>query len=125
MSPAARSVYFFGIYEFTVAAALIFFPNILLRLLGFHETTEVWVRIIGVLAAGFGILYVMSALKNIREIFPLTVIVRLFAFFAFLMFVLAGLAQPMLVALGTVDLAGSMWTMMALKTEQRNNPVHR
>jgi hypothetical protein len=50
MDAAAKSVCYFGFYLYGVALTLIFFPNVLLRVLGIPETSEVWIHIVGLLA---------------------------------------------------------------------------
>ena len=47
MSAAARSILIYSIYLFGLGAALLVVPNIPIRLFGLAETTEVWVRILG------------------------------------------------------------------------------
>ena len=50
MSRAARSVLVFGLYLVVVGIALIVAPNPLLVLLRFPASTEIWPRVVGVLA---------------------------------------------------------------------------
>ena len=47
MTPAAKSVYYFGFYLYLVGATLIFIPNFLLKTMGIPETNEVWIRVVG------------------------------------------------------------------------------
>ncbi len=54
MSRAAFTVKAFGVYLLLLGAALVFVPNLLLSLLGMPPTTEVWIRVVGVLVFNIG-----------------------------------------------------------------------
>jgi membrane-bound ClpP family serine protease len=79
------------------------------------ETEEVWVRVVGVLALCIGFYYHQTGSKNITAFVPLTVVARIFVFFAFTAFVLLKFVSPMLILFGVVDLIGAIWTWMTLK----------
>jgi hypothetical protein len=115
MSPAAKSVYYFGFYLYLVSITLVFFPNILLSALHIPETNEVWIRVLGVLVGLIGFYYHRSGAKNISAFFPLTIPTRVVVLIAFILFAVLKMASPMLVGFGVVDFAGAMWTMTALK----------
>jgi hypothetical protein len=115
MTPAAKSVYYFGFYLYLVGATLIFIPNIFLSTLGITETNEVWIRVLGLLAGLIGFYYHQTGAKNIDTFFPLTIPTRIIVFISFLVFVILKMASPMLAGIGAVDLAGAIWTFMALK----------
>jgi len=115
MSPAAKSVYYFGFYLYLVSLTLVFFPNILLGVLHIPETNEVWIRVLGVLVGLIGFYYHRSGAKNISAFFPLTVPTRTVVLLSFIVFVVLKMASPVLIGFGAVDFAGALWTMMALK----------
>jgi hypothetical protein len=48
---------------------------------------------------------------------PWTVPARIGVFVAFVGFVVAGLVGPVMIALGSVDLLGALWTRWTLKAE--------
>ena len=83
MSNAAKSVRFFGLYLVGLGAILLVVPNVLLSVFGLPMTSEVWIRVAGML-------------------------------------VLLGLAAPALILFGAVDLAGAIWTGLALR---QNTPA--
>jgi hypothetical protein len=56
MSPAARSLQAFAFYLGAVAATLLLAPNVLLDAFGVPRTTEVWIRVAG-MVVGFLALY--------------------------------------------------------------------
>jgi hypothetical protein len=115
MTPAAKSVYFFGIYLYIVGLTLIFIPNVLLSNLGIPETKEVWIRVTGALAFIIGYYYHRSGANNVQAFFKLTVPARVLVFIAFTVFVLMQYISPVLAFFGMVDLAGALWTWQSLK----------
>ena len=115
MTPAAKSVYYFGFYLYLVGATLIFVPNLFLSTLGIPETNEVWIRVLGVIVGLLGFYYHQTGAKNISAFFPLTIPTRIVVFISFLVFVILKMASPMMVGIGAIDLAGAVWTFMELK----------
>ena len=84
MSPAARSILVYSIYLFGQGLTLLIAPNIALRIFGLPETSEVWVRIVGMTVFFFAIYYVVAARNEFRPFFAVSVATRLsvVAFFA-------------------------------------------
>jgi hypothetical protein len=115
MTPAARSVCYFGFYLYVVGLTLIAVPNMFLQTLQLPETNEVWIRIVGVLAFGLGFYYHRTGVQNNVSFFKLTVPTRVFVFIAFTAFVLLNYVSPILIGIGVVDLLGAAWTYYALK----------
>jgi hypothetical protein len=115
MTKAARTVFVYSLYLFTMGAGLLVLPNVLLPLFGFEKTTEVWVRLLGLFTFVVGIYYLLSALHEQKEFFKATVIGRL-VFFSVIVVMVLGFGQPaMLLAIGSVDLVGALWTWSQLK----------
>jgi hypothetical protein len=117
MTAAAKSVCYFGFYLYGVAIVLIFFPNLLLGMMGMPETTEVWIRILGLLTGIIGYYYHRNGTANNRIFFPFTVHARVVVFLSFVVFVALKMASPMLIGFGVVDLLGAVWTWRALRRE--------
>ncbi|MGL6269935.1 MAG: hypothetical protein ACRC2O_18525 [Chitinophagaceae bacterium] len=115
MTPAAKSIYYFGFYLYLVGATLIFIPDIFLSTLGMPASNDVWIRVLGVIVGLLGFYYHQTGTKNISAFFPLTIPTRIMVFTAFLVFVILKMASPVMVGIGAVDLAGAIWTFMALK----------
>jgi hypothetical protein len=118
MTPAARSVHSFGTYLVLLGAILLVAPNPLLGLFGMPGTTEVWIRVVGMLVAFLGIYYRTSAAAELTPFFLATVMLRASAPLFFLGFVLAGWVQWQLLLFGVVDAAGAVWTWTALHRGQ-------
>lgn len=116
MSPAAKSVFIFGIYLSVLGIVLVAVPNLLLTLFGIAETGEVWIRVVGMLVLLLSVYYVQLAQKELTDFFWISVYVRSAVIVFFTAFVLLGYTQPVLILFGAVDLLGALWTWRALKT---------
>jgi hypothetical protein len=115
MSAAATTVFAFGCYLLLLGVALILFPNTVLSLFGVAPTIEVWIRVAGMLVLFLGAYYLLAALAELRPFFRWSVPVRASVIVFFAVFVLLGLAPPVLLLLGAVDLAAAAWTWLALR----------
>lgn len=115
MTPAARSVNIFGTYLVVLGIALLVAPNPLLSLFQLAQTSEVWIRVVGMLVAFLGIYYRVAAAADLRVFFLATVMVRASVPVFLLSFVIAGWAGWPLLIFGVVDAAGAAWTWTALR----------
>ena len=123
MSRAAFSVFVFGIYLYLVGALLVAVPNQFLRLSLMPPTNEVWIRVVGVLVLCLAAYYTMAARAGMREFMRWTVVVRAAVMVFFTAFVALRLAAPPLALFGAVDLAGAVWTALALRADARGAAV--
>ncbi len=121
MSKSATSVFVFGVYLVLLGLLLVIVPNVLLRIFGFAMTTEVWVRVVGVLVLCLAVYYVQAARRELVEFFRWTVIVRAFVFVCLATFAALKLAVPALALFGCLDLLGASWTALCLRP--RGSPV--
>lgn len=117
MTPAARSVCYFGFYLYLVGLTLIAVPNMFLQTLQLPETKEVWIRMLGVVVFCLGFYYHRTGVQNNTAFFKLTIPTRIFVFISFIAFVLSGYAAPVMAGIGAVDLLGATWTYFALKKQ--------
>lgn len=115
MSPASRSLYYFGFYLLATGITLTVFPNVLLSLVGVPETTEVWIHLLGVVVFAIGLYYVFMAPTNNFLFLTLSVYARISVFLWFVIFIVINLAPIQLLPFGLIDLAGAIWTYTALK----------
>jgi hypothetical protein len=115
MSPAGRSLYYFGFYLLLTGVTLTIAPNILLSLFGMPETTEIWIRVLGTVVFTLGLGYVVMAPSNPRLYFTFSVYARTFVFVMFTAFVVLEWAPWQLILFGLIDLAGATWTYSALR----------
>jgi hypothetical protein len=115
MNAATASIRIFGVYLVVLGAALIVAPNAVLAPFGLPPTTEVWLRVAGVLATALGFYYRQAARCELVPFYRATIVVRIFVFVCFGAFVLLGFAKPALALFGAVDFAGAIWTAAALR----------
>lgn len=115
MNHSAKSVLVFGVYLAGLAAILLVAPNILLGLFGLPTTSEVWIRVVGMLTALLAFYYIQAARAGLTAFFQWTVYARAAVIIFFTVFVLLGWASPPLILFGVVDLLGALWTGWALR----------
>ena len=119
MSKAASTVRAFSVYLALLGVTLVVAPNVLLGLFGIPATSEVWIRVVGVLAFNVSVYYWYAAKSEAKPFFQATVYARAAVPFVFIVFVVLGLVSPVLILFGVVDLAGGLWTLAALRAEHR------
>lgn len=118
MSKSAFSVKFFGVYALLTGLNLIFAPNMLLGMFGIPATNEVWIRVVGALAFNIGIYYWFAAKCEAKAFFEATVYARAFLFIVFAAFVALGFVNKALILFGVVEVAGAIWTWLALRKDR-------
>jgi len=119
MSYGAKTVFVFGIYLVVLGITLIALPNLLLNAFGFPATSEVWIRVVGMLVLILAFYYTQAARKELTVFFQWTVYARASVIVFFLAFVVLGLAKAALILFGVVDLAGAIWTGLALRSSSK------
>ena len=118
MTTTAKSIYYYSFYMMGMGSGLFLIPNLILGFFGFH-TTEVWVRILGLLAFCAGMLYFHCARTNQTGFFRVTVPERVIFFLGIVALVVFLDLPPMLAAIGSVDLLGAIWTALALRRDRK------
>lgn len=120
MKGATTSIRVFAIYLLVLGPLLMVAPALVLGPFGIPVPSDAWIRVVGVLAAALGGYYLQAARFGLVPFYRATVAVRAFVFVSFLAFALLGLAPPTLVLFGSVDLAGAVWTALALRSAPRS-----
>jgi uncharacterized protein YjeT (DUF2065 family) len=115
MSTAAKSVYYFGIYLVITGIVIVTAPNMMLSMLQLPETNEVWLRVAGMLVFNIGVLYFYMAPTEYKLFFALSAYLRASVMVWFVLFVVIGWAAPTILVFGVADLAGAIWTFVALR----------
>ena len=115
MSNPARSITVFGIYLGISGLSFVLIPNTVLPMFGFSTTTEVWIRVVGLLAVILGMYFMYSVRHDDRVFFRATVFGRVLFCTGVVAFALLGLGSPMLIVFGLIDLAGAAWTWLSLR----------
>lgn len=120
MSKGALSVAVFAGYLLLLGLSLVLGPNVLLQASRMAPTGEVWIRVVGMLVLLLAFYYWNAAHAELTSFLRWTVVARSSVPLFFLAFVAAGLASPMLILFGVVDLAGALWTALALRRDARS-----
>lgn len=115
MSRAATSLFVFAIYLIGLGLILLLVPNFLFGLFGFPATSEIWIRVVGVLLLILAYYYILVSRAEFRPFMVATVYARASVIVFFAAFVLLNLAQPTLILFGAIDLLAAAWTWWALK----------
>lgn len=118
MAQSAKSILVFGIYMVFLGIVLILAPNILLGLFGIQPTTEVWIRVLGVIVGIFGCYYIVAARNGLKPFFRATVYGRTAVLISFIAFAILGLLKPILILFGIIDFLGAIWTARVLRVEK-------
>lgn len=118
MSKSAVSVLVFSIYLFALGAVLIVIPNALLSVFGLPETSEAWIRVVGVLVLILGCYYNLAARSGLTGFFLWTVYARCAVLVFFVGFAVLRLAPPTLILFGVIDAVAALWTALALRAER-------
>jgi len=118
LSAPAKTVFVFGVYLLLLGAVRILAPNTLLALFRIAPTSEVWIRVLGMIVLILGAYYVLASLAEMRAFMRWTVALRATVPVFFLAFILAGLGPAVLILFGLVDLAGACWTAWALRNSE-------
>jgi len=116
MDRATTSIRVFGAYLVILGATLVAAPDLVLAPFGIPHSPEVWIRVVGVLAAVLGFYCNLAARFELVPFYRASVIARIFVFLSFAAFVLLGSAPPALALFGTVDLAAALWTASGLRS---------
>ena len=115
MSRAAHTVYAFAIYLAFLAVVLLLAPNMLLGLFGLPATTELWIRVVGMLVGFLALYYYAAARGESRPVMWASVLARLSVPVFFTIFVVAGWVSWPLILFGVVDALAALWTWSALR----------
>ncbi len=117
MSKSAISVFIFGIYLAINGLLLLFVPNLLLTSLGIEPTSEVWIRLSGILLMAISVYYFVGAKYEIIVVFKATAFIRFTIIVFFTAFVLLELVSPGIIIISAIDFIGGIWTYAMLKKE--------
>jgi len=119
MSKAARSLFVFGIYLVALGLFLLIAPNVLITVFGLPETHDVWIRVVGMLLVFLAYYDIQAARHELANFFAWSVIARATVIVFFAVFVLLKWLEPILLLFGAIDLAGALWTHLALRQDRK------
>ena len=118
MSPAAKSLFVFGIYLCGLGLILLLVPNLILHVFGVPPTNEVWIRVNGMFLLCLSFYYIQTARNELTSFIRWTVWARIAVIFYFAAFVLLVSAPKALLFFGVIDFLSAIWTWLALKKHE-------
>jgi hypothetical protein len=120
MNKPAVSVHVFGLYLLgLVGPGFMVAPHAVLGLAGLSAGDDLWIRVVGLLAALLGFYCVMAARAQLEPFFRWTVGARSAAVAFMVLMVLLGKAGPALLLFAATDLAAAGWTFVSLRRGAR------
>ncbi len=102
-------------YVLAVGAGLLLIPNQIFDILGIDNTSEVWIRVVGLVAIALGAVYFAAARDNDLGVVRSSVPARAIAVIAFVGLWITGGPWQLLI-FAAADLAGLLWSWNALRT---------
>ena len=119
MTKAGKSIFFFGFWVVICGIALMFFPGLVIGMMGMDMTPDVVSRVLGMVLIFLAIYYFVAGMHpEFRPFYRVTVYTRSSALIIAVIFVLAGIAEVSLIYFTIVDAAGAAWTAFALRRER-------
>lgn len=115
MSKAARSIFVFGIYLVIAGLGFLLVPNLMLSMVGLPTTTEVWIRVLGLIVTIVGAYYLYLGRLNDTLFFRVTIPGRFAVVAGLLALVFLDLAGPQLLIFAVLDGTGAVWTWYSLR----------
>ena len=103
------------IYVLLTGLQLIFVPNMLLEMFGFAPTSEIWIKVLGLVVLSLIFCYYNIGKSGNVTLIRATVWMRLLVGGGFVLLVLTGQAKAALILFAGVDIITAIWTWMELK----------
>jgi hypothetical protein len=116
MRPPFISMYGQMAYVLLSGTALLFFPNVLLGIVGLEPAQEIWIKIMGLLVLVLSIYYYHIAKYGNSKVVWATVFGRLAFCAGLIVFVILGLAKPVLIGFALLETALAIWSWRELKS---------
>lgn len=103
------------IYVVLTGLQLIFIPNVLLAMFGFEPTTEIWIKVLGLVVLSLAFCYYGIGKSGNVALVRSTVWMRLLVGSGFVLLVLTGQAKAALILFAGIDIVTAVWTLVELK----------
>jgi hypothetical protein len=95
---------------------LLFVPNFLLGMFGIAPTSEIWIRVLGMLVLVLSIYYYAIYKNGNKEIVRATVQGRLLFCAGLVMFVILGMAPPVLIGFALAETGLALWSLAEIRS---------
>ncbi len=96
---------------------LLFVPNFLLGIFGIAPTSEIWIRVLGMLVLVLSIYYYAIYKSGNKEIVRATVQGRLLFCAGLVMFVILGMAPPVLIGFAVAEMGLALWSLAEIRAK--------
>ena len=118
MTRAGKSIFYFGFWVLACGIGLMFFPGFCLELVGLGLNDYITVRLFGMVLLYLAVYYFIAGRNPaFRPLYKATVFTRSSALLIVIVFVLLGLAKPLVIGFVIVDALGALWTGLALRAD--------
>jgi hypothetical protein len=97
---------------------LLFIPNFLLATFGLEPTSEIWIRVLGLLVLVLSFYYYAMYKNGGKEVIRATVQGRSLFCAGLVMFVILGMAKPVLIFFAVVETGLALWTLSEIRKER-------
>jgi hypothetical protein len=104
-----------AIYVIITGLQLIFIPNMLLSMFGFEPTSEIWIKVLGIVILPLSAVYYAISKQGNEESVRATILSRGFVGIGFTLMALLGQAPMALILFAGIDIATAIWTWMEMK----------
>jgi hypothetical protein len=126
MSPAAVSIFAFGLYLAGGGILLVLAPDQLCDVLGLRPPGEtLWVRLSGVFFLDLAFYCIRAARREQAEFIRWSVVTRPFMLPFLAAAVAFGLENPAVLVFGVIDVLAAAWTLLALRGRADAPPAPR
>lgn len=110
-----------GIYVFLTGLELIFVPNVVIGFFGFEPTSEIWIKVLGVVVFSFAVLYYNVNKYGSVEVVCATIWLRFIISTGFILLALSGQAPINLILFAGIDVMTAVWTWFEIKKQSLLN----
>ncbi len=117
MTQSGKSLFFFGIYVFSTGLLFILMPEKFIDLTLLPPIPDAWARFIGLLALVIGTNDIIIGKVNIEPLIKISIYVRFGFTLGAILLYLSGQMPVSILLLGGMDALGSIWTILALKSD--------
>jgi hypothetical protein len=121
---AGKSIFYFGFWVVICGISLLFFPAFCLGVAGIVLSDYIIVRIFGLVLLYLSVYYfVAGRYPAFHPFYRATVFTRSSALAVVIIFVLLGMAQPIVIGFVIVDALGALWTGLALRKDRMESAI--
>jgi hypothetical protein len=104
-----------SIYVVLTGLQLIFVPNMLLNMFGFDATSEIWIKVLGIVVLSLSIVYFTISKSGNDDVVRATMWSRTLVGLGFILLALTGQAKLSIVLFAGIDIVTAVWTWFELK----------